>query len=197
MDRLHEFDRVTINLPREVARARERDFDCAVVAFDRATAILRPVDVLPAGLPRTLAHVTLLFEHEARLIGLRGVFILDDPYVLFTVEDGVQLARRRSTRTPLALSVTLTCDGEESPGATVNVAADGLLVEADIAVADGDRIGARLDLPQPVGRVEVPARVVRKGDGLVAVELEHDDSRVRAALMQLVVAQQTALLRRA
>jgi hypothetical protein len=196
MDRLHEFDRVTINLPREAARARERDFDCAVVAFDRATTILRPVEALPAGLPRTLAHVTLLFEHESRLVGLRGVFIVDEPYVLFTVEDGVQLARRRSTRTPLALSVTLTRDGEEASGATVNVAPDGLLVESDIAVAEGDRVGARLGLPEPVGSVEVPARVVRAGDGLVAIELEHQDSRVRAALLQLVVAQQTALLRR-
>ena len=75
-------------------------------------------------LARTLAHVTVLFEHEGRPVGLRGVFVLDAPYVLFTVEDGIQLPRRRTTRTPVALPVTLLYEGEESPGATVNIAAD-------------------------------------------------------------------------
>src|SRR3954467_10481859 len=107
MDRLREFDQVTINLPREVAPASERFFDCGVLAFDRATAILRPLGVLPAGLPRTLTHVAMLFEHGGGVVGLNGVFILDAPYLLFTVEDGVQLPRRRSTRAPIALPVTL------------------------------------------------------------------------------------------
>jgi hypothetical protein len=195
MDRLREFDQVTINLPREAARASERDFDCVVLAFDRATAMLRPLGALPAGLPRTLTHVTMLFGHGGGVVGLNGVFILDAPYLLFTVEDGVQLPRRRATRAPIALPVVLTHGGEEHAGVTVNVAADGLLVEATLTAEPGDELSARLPLPE-LGEVEVPARVVRAGDdGLVALELRHGGSRVRAALVQLVLAVQTAELR--
>jgi PilZ domain len=196
MDRLRELDQVTINLPREAARASERDFDCAVLAFDRATAILRPLDALPAGLPRTLTHVTMLFEHAGGAVGLNGVLILDAPYVLFTVEDGVQLPRRRATRAPLALPVTVRHDGTEHAGVTVNVAADGLLVEVDLTADVDDAVVAGLPFPEPTGAVEIPGRVVRAGDdGLVAIELQHGSPGTRAALVQLVLAVQTALLR--
>jgi hypothetical protein len=194
MDRLREFDQVTINLPREAARASERDFDCAVLAFDRATAMLRPLDPLPGGLPRTLPHVTMLFEHGGGVVGLNGVFILDPPYVLFTVEDGVQLPRRRSTRAPLALPVTLRRDGAEYAGVTVNVAAEGLLAEVEMPAAADDAVVVLLQLP--AGALEIAGRVVRAGeDNLVAGELDHRAASVRAALMQLVLAAQTALLR--
>lgn len=195
MDRLREFDQVTINLPREAARASERDFDCVVLAFDRATAMLRPLGELPAGLPRMLSGVTMLFEHERRIVGLNGVFVLDSPYLLFTVADGVQLPRRRSTRAPIALPVALTRDGTEHSGQTVNVAADGLLIAIDAPVEGDDEVAVRLPLPG-LGETEVPARVVRAGDdGLVAVELDHGGGRVREALVQLVLAVQTAAVR--
>jgi hypothetical protein len=196
MDRLRELDQVTINLPREVARASERDFDCAVLAFDRATAILRPLDALPAGLPRTLTHVTMLFGHGGGVVGLNGVLILDMPYVLFTVEDGVQLPRRRATRAPLALPVTLRHNGIDHAGVTINVAADGLLVEVDLSAEVDDALVAGVPLPAPTGAVEIPGRVVRAGDdGLVAVELAHGSPATRASLVQLVLAVQTALMR--
>src|SRR3954453_14275163 len=172
MDRLREFEQVTINLPREAARASERDFDCAVLAFDRATAMLRPLDALPAGLARTLPHVTMLFEHGGGVVGLNGVFILDPPYVLFTVEDGIQLPRRRSTRAPLALPVTLRHDAGEYAGVTVNVAAEGLLVEVEMPAEAYDAVVALMQLP--AGAVQIAGRVVRAGeDNLVAVALDH------------------------
>jgi hypothetical protein len=80
--------------------------------------------------------------------------------------------------------------GEPSAGTTVDVGADGLLAAVSMPVAVGDAVEAVIEFPAPPGRVELPGRVVRVGDGFVAVEFRHDGPRMRAAITDLVVAVQ-------
>jgi hypothetical protein len=198
MKRLREFDRVDIDLPTGQTRPRDRELEATVIAFDGSTATLESIGPLPEGLPARLPHVLLSFEHERRLVGLKGVLTYDNRRLHFTVEDGVELPRRTSTRIRLETAVQLTRPGESTgvAGVTVDIGAGGLLVAVPMEVAAGERVEVSAELPAPVGHLALSARVVRNNDGLIALELLHTGSGIRPKLSELIADHQSALLRR-
>jgi hypothetical protein len=156
MDRLSECDIVVLSLPDVNAATRASDLPCIVVALTGSKAALQPVGAKPHWLPARIEHVLLSFEHRGALIGLKGIVRHDRATgrIDFTVEDGVQVERRRSTRVRLSLPVVLQrADASEScQGTTVNLSADGLLTTASLDVSTGDRITVTLQPPEPRAR---------------------------------------------
>jgi hypothetical protein len=88
--------------------------------------------------------------------------------VRFSVEVGVQKRGRRSTRVPVELAITL--DG--TPGTTINIATEGVLLRCDRTVETGDVLQVELQLPG--GPLSARGRVVRHAEGLIALELHRD-----------------------
>jgi hypothetical protein len=161
--RLHDGTRVTINLPPRDARARLRDFDATVVALLDAAVVLQP-DIDFDLIPGRTEDVFLSFVAGRGLVALKGALTRDGGGIRFTVQDGVRVRRRRAERIDVELPVTL--DG--MPGVTTNLSGEGALVRAAPAVALGDRIDIALALPK--GELQLRGRVVRHGDGLIALQ---------------------------
>jgi hypothetical protein len=162
VQRLTEVEYVTINLP------GGRDFDAKVVAVAGATAALKPVGLVLAKLPQRIDGVLLSFVYGAQLVGLKGTLIRDREFLRFSVQDGVHKRDRRSTRIPAELAITL--DG--TPGTTINVATEGVLLRCEKTVETGDVLAVELALPG--GTLSTRGRVVRHADGLIALELHRD-----------------------
>jgi signal transduction histidine kinase len=200
MNRLSEYDTVVLSLPDDNASTRASDLPCTVVALYGSRVALQPIGGRPHWLPARIEHVLLSFEHRRALIGLKGVVRHDRATgrIEFTVEDGVQVERRRSTRVRLSLSVVLQRADASEPcqGTTVNLSADGLLAAATLDVSLGERILVTLQPPEPHGAIRIAARVVRQEAGRIAVEFLADAAHeVRTRIAELVVAAQEALLR--
>ena len=162
MQRLTEIEYVTINLP------GGRDFNANVVAVAGTTAALHPAGFAIAKLPPRIEGVLLSFVSGSQLVGLKGSLTRDGAILRFTVEDGVHKRDRRSTRIPAELPITL--DG--SPGTTINIATEGVLLRCDKPVETGDVLEVELSLPG--GAVSTRGRVVRHAEGLIALELHRD-----------------------
>jgi PilZ domain len=193
MQRLNELDIVTINLPHAARALRLRDFECLVVGLAPWAALLQPLEDAEQPLPERVEHVLLTFVHRGRLVGLKGMLTRPDGagFLRFAVEDGVQVQRRRATRVSAELPITLRRDGDAAAhaGVTVNVALDGVLAAVDAQVDAGDRVELTLELPAPHSPVRVRGRVVRHGDGLVALELVSVAADVRTGIGRFVTAQ--------
>jgi hypothetical protein len=192
VDRLSEYDIVTLNLPRTVRAVRLTDLDCTVVAVGRTAVTLQPVSPLPAPLPTRLEHVLLAFEHARGLVGLKGVLTSDDRGLRFVVEDGVQVQRRRCTRVDAAFGVVLRRHGkpDESAGTVKDIGVDGVLASAALEVDVGELLDVSLELPGSPELAETRGRVVRHGGGLIALEFDHPSSAVASSLENFVVAEQ-------
>jgi PilZ domain-containing protein len=175
--RLQEDTRVTINLPPRDARARLRDFDATVVALLDAAVVLRPVEIDFDLIPGRTEDVFLSFVAGRGLVALKGALTRDGGGVRFTVQDGVRVRRRRATRIDVELPITL--NGALST--TANLSCDGALVRCELAVALEERVDVALTLPH--AELKLRARVVRHGDGLVALEFVDG---ARAALADFI-----------
>jgi hypothetical protein len=162
VQRLTEIETVRVNLP------GGRDFDAHVVAVAGTTAALRPIGLVIGKLPQRVDGVLISFVYGAQLVGLKGSLTRDREILRFTVQDGVHKRDRRSTRIPAELAITL--DG--TPGTTVNIATEGVLLRCDRMVETGDVL--RVELALPGGAVSTRGRVVRHADGLIALELHRD-----------------------
>jgi PilZ domain-containing protein len=162
VQRLTEIEYVTINLP------GGRDFDAHVVAVAGTTAALKPIGFVIAKLPSRIDDVLISFVYGTQLVGLKGLLVRDARILRFVVADGVQKRGRRSTRIPAELAITL--DG--TPGTTINIATEGVLVRCDKAVETGDVLQVELQLPG--GPLSARGRVVRHAEGLIALELHRD-----------------------
>jgi hypothetical protein len=165
--RLHENVRVTINLPPSDARARLRDFDATVVELLDAAVVLRP-DIDFELIPGQTDGVFLSFGSGRGLIALKGSLTRDGGGIRFRVQDGVRVRRQRAPRADVELPVTLRRGEEELAGTTANISADGVLVRTSLRVERADRIDVVLTLPDT--RLRFTARVIRHGDGMVALE---------------------------
>jgi hypothetical protein len=196
MQRLNEYEIVTINLPDAIRPARVSEFQCIVVALDESTAALEPLDGSCESLPRRAEHVLLAFEHNGRLVGLKGALTCDRAAMRFAVEDGVQIRRRRSTRVDMALPVTLRPRRQAGTcrGVTVNLAADGLLAVADLDVSTGDIVDISLELAEPHAPVNMSGTVVRHAEGLIAFRFVQHSAAMRSRLTNLVAEQQVTAL---
>jgi hypothetical protein len=161
--RLHEHIRVTVSLPPRDARARLRDFDATVVELLDAAVVLQP-DISFELIPGQTDDVYLSFASGRGLVALKGSLTRDRGSVRFRVQDGVRVRRRRAPRVDVELPVTLRHGAEEVAGTTANLSRDGVLVRAALAVELGDRIELELEGSR------FTARVVRHGDGMVALQ---------------------------
>lgn len=194
VDRLHENNVVTISLP-ICGGYRVVDFEAAVLALIESGIVLRPLNVDAVVLPERADDVFLTFEFGGQLIGLKGELTWRGQQggLRFQVADGVLRHRSRYTRVEAELSVTVACAGgaDRYAGTTVNVAPEGLLVRAPLAVELGETLELDLSVPGHPEPVRLLATVVRHGGGLFAVHFP-GDPRARAVIAEFVVEQRAA-----
>jgi len=186
-----------MSLPTAAGRIRVSDFSATVVALIESGAVLHPLDVQNAQLPASADDVFLSFVHRGQLVGLKGEMTYDDEKGLrFQVKDGVQRRRDRYTRVDAELPVTLRrSDGtDECQGVTVNVAPEGLLVNAPIDTDLGELLTVALSLPAHAEPVRLRAKVVRHAGGMVALHFGGDPREVRTAVAEFVVERRAAQL---
>ncbi len=202
MKRLREYDLVTVSLPADDAKLRNGCFECDVVAIVGSTVALEArarSEVL--WLPERVDGAFMRFRHACELVGLKGVLTTKEEVgdLRFTVSDSVQRHGRASSRLEICAPITLSvpATGEERGGVTVNIGADGILAEADLAAAVGDDVELVLSLPGVDEAVEGRATVVRRSDGLLALELPYSQRVVRSTLGRFVLERNRARLRRA
>ena len=190
MDRLRENAVVTVSLPVGGGRFRVSDFSATVIALIESGAALLPLDVHADVLPKRADDVFLSFVRGGQLFGLKGELTYDAERGLrFQVQDGVQRRRDRYTRVDAELAVTLKrIDGSETcDGVTVNVAPEGLLVNAPLTVELGELITVALALPAFAQPLELRAKVVRHAGGMIALHFGGDRRELRAAVAEFVV----------
>ena len=186
--RLYENTRVTVNLPPRDARARLRDFDAIVVALLDSAAVLQPVDIDFDLIPGQTDEVYLSFVSGRGLVALKGALTRDDGGVRFTVRDGVRVRRQRATRVDVELPVALRLGDDHATGTTANLSCDGVLVRTDLRVELEERLEVALTLPRAAQPLKLRARVVRHGDGMVALQFVESAPAARSVLAELVVA---------
>ncbi len=192
MERLSEFAVVTINIAFTARLARTVDvFQATVLAIVGGTAALEPFDPRDTvDLPDLAFDTVMSFKHKGAVIGLKGDLSkrAGGSDLRFSVADGVELPRRGATRVtvPLPMFVRLLRRGEEESATSVNVSANGVLMETVMNASPGDAIEIRIwpGLPQEVA---ARGRVVRAGQGLVAVEIAPDERDARSRLATFVV----------
>jgi len=201
MNRLREYDLVTVTLPEDDARLRNACFDCHVVAIVGATAALEAVERSQVvWLPERVEGAFMSYRHDDKLVGLKGVLTTKEDVgdLRFTVVDGVQQRRRSASQLDICAPVLLKRPGvgQECDGVTMNVSADGLLVESDLDATVGEQLELVLSLPGDDEPVQAVATVVRLNSGLVAVQLGHTERVARGRLGSFVLEHNRATLRR-
>lgn len=198
MRRLREFDIVSISLPEGVPM-RSDSIRCHVLATVGVTAALEPLQSADAAwLPHDVHGALMAFRHGGSLVALKGTLSSEGTVggdLRFTVRDGVH-ERRRASRIDLRAPISLTVAGETHDGLTVNVSADGLLVEAPCAAGAGAEARFALSLPGADDPVEGAAMVVRTGECLVGLELPASALPIRSLLARVVLEHNRAVLRR-
>jgi hypothetical protein len=182
--RLQEDAIVTVSLPPNARGFRVIDFQATVIALIESSVVLHPIELAGTLPPGHAEDVFLSFvSAEGQLVGLKGTLVSDDRGVRFEVRDGVHVRRRRYTRVDAKLPITL--DG--SAGTTVNVAPEGLLVEAPLTVELGQELDLELTLPAYAQPLRLRATVVRHAGGLIALNFHPAHRDARAAIAEFVV----------
>ncbi len=197
VDRLRDNDVVTVNLPSNGPLFRVSDFDATVVALVESGAALEPLGISSDLLPARADDVFLSFVHGGQLVGLKGTLSWNGVSLRFQVADGVHVRRNRYTRVDAELPVTLRLGDEACEGATVNVAPEGLLVKAPLAVELGDVVEVGLTLPGQSHALPLRGEVVRHAGGLIALHLAGTRHELRAVLAEFVVERRAEQLNRA
>jgi hypothetical protein len=193
VDRLRENTIVTLSLPTG-NRYRVVDFEATIIAVIESGAALEPIGIDSAVLPERADDVFLTFVHQGQLVGLKGALTYRDQGggLRFQVADGVQRRRSRYTRVDVALPVTITRPGADAqPGSTVNVAPEGLLVQADVLVELGETLDLALTIPGHAQPLRLRATVVRHAGGMFAVHFP-GDPHARAVIAEFVVEHRAA-----
>jgi hypothetical protein len=193
VDRLRENAIVTVSLP-SGGSYRVSDFTASVIALIESGAALQPLDVSREALPARADDVFLSFVHGGQLVGLKGELTFDARGLRFQVQDGVQRRRARYTRIDAQLPVTLRREEETCEGVTVNVAPEGLLVNAPLAVELGETLEVALALPAYERPPALRAKVVRHAQDMIALHFCGDRRELRAAVAEYVVEQRAAQL---
>ena len=148
----------------------ETNLECLVIAIEGGEATLEPVyQAFSMSVPTTGTNSMLTFEHQGRLVMLRGRVRREDDGLHFTVTDRVTVQqRRRYARVEVALPVLLTpLDGSGAPAGkqvetrSFDVSADGVLLEAQIS-PDLPRLRLSLPLPDGGPPIECDVRLVRQ-----------------------------------
>jgi c-di-GMP-binding flagellar brake protein YcgR len=166
MRRLHDGQAVSLEV-----ESLETNLECLVIAIEGSEATLDPIyRSFSMSVPTTGTNSLLTFEHQGRLVMLRGRARREDDGLRFTVTDKVTVEqRRRYARIEVALPVFLTplgADGTPAGNAvetrSFDVSADGVLVEAQISPTL-PRLRLSLELPDGADRpVECDVRLIRQ-----------------------------------
>jgi c-di-GMP-binding flagellar brake protein YcgR len=150
--------------------ALETNLECHVIAIEGNEATLDPVyRSFSMSVSTTGANALLTFEHQGRLVMLRGRARREDDGLRFTVTDKVTVEqRRRYARVEVALPVLLTPLGADGAPAgkpvetrSFDVSADGVLVEAQIS-PNLPRLRLSLELQDGDPPVECDVRLIRQ-----------------------------------
>src|SRR5919198_3341119 len=149
----------------------ETNLECLVIAIDGNEATLDPVyQAFSMSVPTTGTNSMLTFEHQGRLVMLRGRVRREEDGLHFAVTDRVTVQqRRRYARVEVALPVLLTpLDAAGAPAGkqvqtrSFDVSADGVLLEAQIS-PNLPRLRLSLPLPDGDPPIECEVRLVRQG----------------------------------
>jgi hypothetical protein len=188
MDRLAEFAFVAVT-PHDPA-VRSQPFAARVLAVNGRTAALEPLDSATAKwLPDDPTDVMISFEHRHGIVGLKGTLLRrSSGYLCFAVTDGIVIDRRRATRAPIQLPVTLGLPASEQParGTTVNISATGMLVATELIAPVGERVRVAITIGDE-GALTAHAHVTRRQSGLVALHLDHSAGDLQQALGAIVI----------
>jgi hypothetical protein len=200
VQRLREYDVVTVSLPTDDAKLRNGCFECDVVAILNDTAALEPRDPSDVmWLPERVEGAFMSFRRGRELVGLKGILVMKDDAgdLRFTVSDGVQRRRRTSSRLDITapITISLPATGAQVSGVTVNIGGDGILAEADLAAAPGEEVEVLLSLPGFEDAIEAVATVVRHSEGLIALELNRARHDLRHRLGMFVLEHNRTALR--
>jgi hypothetical protein len=200
MDRLSDYDAVAITLPAD-SSFRDGCFDCKVIALSGLTCALEPNE--PGQLlwlPERIEGSFMTFRHDRTLVALKGTLTqsgnLSD--LRFRVSDGVHLPRSRASRSRIVLPIALRRQGsrQQIQGLTVDLSADGILIESGMDVRIGEGLELALSLPGHDDPVEALAAVVRESAGLIAVRIDLGSRDARERLARFVAENNRAMLHR-
>jgi len=191
LQRLTEFAVVEVNIAFAARSVRTvNNLQAIVLAIEGSTAALEPMDRRDTvELPARSVDTVVTFDHRGAVVGLKGILTKrgDGTDLRFSVADGVVLPRRGATRVTVAVPMAVRgAHGDEQPATSVNVSANGLLMESAQTCAPGDQVEVRLWPDSPEG-VRARARVIRADGGLVAVELAQEELEARSQLAGFVV----------
>lgn len=184
--RLTEDSVVTISLPNI---GRQRDFNATVVARVKSGVVLQPLNADIELVPKLIENVYMSFVSGTGLVALKGTVSRERVGLRFRVQDGVRVHGRRYTRVDAELRVTLRHveDTKSCPGTTVNIAQEGMLVNAPLQVSLDDRLEVQLTLPGFEEPLKFNASVVRHAGGLIALHFFGEGPVVQAAIAEFVV----------
>jgi hypothetical protein len=188
--RLSEDAVVTISLPAG-APARLRYFNATVVARVKSEVALEPHGVDVASVPSPSESVFLSFVYGSGLVALKGALTRERGALRFRVQDGIRVHARRYTRVVAELPVSLQrADAEKGwSGTTVNLAQEGLLARTQLPAALDDDVAVTLWLPGIEQPLALQTRVVRHGDGMVALRFLEPGPFEQAAIAEFVIEQ--------
>lgn len=200
MTRLSEFDIVTVNVPFEAREARTIDvFGAQVLAIVGPTAALIGLDAREAGrLPEVVHGSLLTYTTAAGMIALKGALFhrRSTGDLRFTVGDGIGLNRRSATRikADFKLRIGHMNSSDVVTGRSVDVSADGVLALTPLRAAVGDHVHVSIDIDPDEPPLRAVARVVRVGDGQLAMQFDLSERTPRSRLGRLVVEHNRELL---
>jgi hypothetical protein len=136
------------------------------------------------------------FDHPHGVVGLKGTLLRrPSGYLWFAVSDGIVIDRRRATRAPVQLPVTLRRHASEpdARGTTVNISATGMLVATGLAAAVGETLHVAIDLGDN-GGLTAHVHVTRCQSGLLAVHVDRNAREVGEALGAIVIERSRTVL---
>ena len=185
MHRLREFDVVAVTLP-EAGLLRDTAFKCHVIAIAGATIALEPVDrAAVTWLPECVDGAFLTFSDGNSLIALKGLLLQRGAIgdLRFKVTDRTRPDRRRASRVNTCVPVSV--DGHE--GLTVNVSADGLVIDCGLEAGEGSNVDVTVSLPGSDEPLVTEGNITRVDGRHVAVQFNGGAAAVRSRLAKFVL----------
>ena len=184
MNHLRELERVTID-PATSGSTYNHPIDCDVLAVAGQTVALEAVEKqLAIRLPEAIERAYLLFDRNGGTIAFRGRLLSVEPPgdLRFVIEHPD--TRRAATRIVVELEGSVAIEGGEPFAVkTVNLSADGVLLEGSGPVSPGTRLTVTLRLEPEAPAVAAEAIVVRIADGgRFAIQLDTGEKDTRRRL---------------
>jgi hypothetical protein len=200
MYRINDYDHVSISLPDGALRSTS--LSCHVIAKAGDTLALDPDEQESiTWLPDRIPGAFLVFPRNGALLALKGDLIYRGARgdLRFKVTDPQRIDRRRSSRLRIRLPVSVRVAGADDvvEASTVDVSADGLLIDCRSLVTEvGQRLTIELRLPREDDPIKAMSTVRRVSDGQFAVEFDSSAKAQRRRVATLVCTRNRATLRR-